>query len=147
MQETIERRWQYTLGSTKFSATFYVLFANCVYFDYYYYVCLSIYLTGFANLPPVFTQDMNNLALSESTSVDTIVYTLEGYDPEGGNVTFGLIGSDNFDVDPQTGEVKIVKELDREVIFHIFFHKTNLNRHINIFHPRHIHLHHSSTSN
>lgn len=124
MQETIERRWQYTVGSTKFSATFYVLFANCVYFDYYYYVCLSIYLTGFANLPPVFTQDMNNLALSESTAVDTIVYTLEGYDPEGGNVTFGLIGSDNFDVDPQTGEVKIVKELDREVIFHIFFHKT-----------------------
>lgn len=91
---------------------------------------MSIYFTGFANLPPVFTQDMNNLALSESTPVDTIVYTLEGYDPEGGNVTFGLIGSDNFDVNPKTGEVKIVKELDREVIFtihtlykHQIFHK------------------------
>lgn len=78
---------------------------------------MSIYFTGFANLPPVFTQDMNNLALSESTPVDTIVYTLAGYDPEEGNVTFGLIGSDNFDVNPKTGEVKIVKELDREVIF------------------------------
>uniref|UniRef100_A0A336M3D8 CSON011390 protein n=1 Tax=Culicoides sonorensis TaxID=179676 RepID=A0A336M3D8_CULSO len=69
---------------------------------------------GSANLPPVFTQDMNNLALSESTAVDTIVYTLEGYDPEGEDVTFGLIGSDNFDVNPKTGEVKIVKALDRE---------------------------------
>lgn len=64
---------------------------------------------------------MNNLALSESTQVDTIVYTLEGYDPEGEDVTFGLIGSDNFDVNPKTGEVKIVKALDREVfMFYIF---------------------------
>lgn len=45
----------------------------------------------------------------------TVVYTLEGYDPEGGNVTFGLIDSGNFMVDPLTGKVSIVKALDREV--------------------------------
>jgi hypothetical protein len=63
----------------------------------------------------VFTLDMSNLALSETTPVGSIVYQLEGYDPEGGNVTFGAIGSDNFQVDVITGEVKLVKALDREV--------------------------------
>lgn len=58
---------------------------------------------------------MNNHVLSESVPVGTIVYTLEGYDPEGGNVSFGLIGSDNFEVDPNSGKVKVVKPLDREV--------------------------------
>jgi len=63
---------------------------------------------------------MNNLALSEMTPLDSIVYRLEGYDPEGGNVTFGLIGSENFQVDAITGDVKLVKELDREVSELIF---------------------------
>lgn len=58
---------------------------------------------------------MNNLALSEATPVGWVVYKLEGYDPEGGEVTFGLIGSDNFAVDSKTGEVKVIKALDREV--------------------------------
>ncbi|GAB0095360.1 Cadherin-87A [Sergentomyia squamirostris] len=66
------------------------------------------------NLPPVFTQDMNNLALSESTPVGTIVYQLEGYDPEGEEISFGIVGSDNFMVNPRTGEVEVVKALDRE---------------------------------
>nr|XP_040218321.2 cadherin-87A isoform X1 [Anopheles coluzzii]XP_049463650.1 cadherin-87A isoform X1 [Anopheles coluzzii]XP_049463651.1 cadherin-87A isoform X1 [Anopheles coluzzii]XP_049463652.1 cadherin-87A isoform X1 [Anopheles coluzzii]XP_049463653.1 cadherin-87A isoform X1 [Anopheles coluzzii]XP_049463654.1 cadherin-87A isoform X1 [Anopheles coluzzii] len=66
------------------------------------------------NLPPVFTQDMNNLALSEQTPVGAVVYKLEGYDPEGGNVSFGLIGSDNFIADPISGDVQVIKELDRE---------------------------------
>lgn len=58
---------------------------------------------------------MNNLALSEATPVGWVVYTLEGYDPEGGEVTFGLIGAENFAVDPKSGEVKVIKALDREV--------------------------------
>lgn len=58
---------------------------------------------------------MNNLALSEATPVGAPVYTLEGYDPEGGEITFGLVGSDNFMVNPKTGEVTVVKALDREV--------------------------------
>lgn len=58
---------------------------------------------------------MNNLALSEATPLGFVVYTLEGYDPEGGEVTFGLIGSENFAVDPKSGSVKVIKALDREV--------------------------------
>lgn len=71
---------------------------------------------------------MNNLALSESTALNSIVYKLEGYDPEGGNITFGIVGSENFDVNPTTGEVKLIKELDREVreIFKYFHCLTNL---------------------
>lgn len=76
---------------------------------------LSPALPGECNLPPVFTQDMNNLALSESTPVGAIVYQLEGYDPEGEEISFGLVGSDNFMVNPRTGEVEIVRALDREV--------------------------------
>lgn len=71
--------------------------------------------SGNVNLPPIFTQDMNNLALSETTPLGSIVYRLEGYDPEGGNVTFGLIGSENFEVNAVSGDVKLIKQLDREV--------------------------------
>jgi hypothetical protein len=60
---------------------------------------------------------MNNIALSESTEVNTTVYTLEGYDPEGSAVTFGLLGSENFAVDPASGRVTLVKRLDREVSY------------------------------
>lgn len=60
---------------------------------------------------------MNNLALSEATPVGWTVYKLEGYDPEGGEITFGLVGSDNFMVEPKTGEVKVIKSLDREVTY------------------------------
>lgn len=67
------------------------------------------------NNPPVFTQDMNNLALSENTPVGSVVYTLEGYDPESSAVRFGLLGTDNFAVEPITGAVTVIKALDREV--------------------------------
>lgn len=70
---------------------------------------------GTCNLPPVFTQDMNNLALSEATPVGTVVYRLEGFDPEGSDVMYGLIGTNNFMVNSTTGEVKVVNPLDREV--------------------------------
>lgn len=72
--------------------------------------------TGVANQPPVFKQDMNNVVLSEDERIGNIVYRLEGYDPEGSNVTFGLLGSSNFHVDEHTGDVSLIKALDREVI-------------------------------
>lgn len=78
------------------------------------YAIIYIEICG-ANLPPVFTQDMNNFVLSEHTKVGTIVYKLEGYDPEGGEIVYGLIGSDNFSVNSTTGEVTLIKPLDREV--------------------------------
>lgn len=58
---------------------------------------------------------MNNVVLSETEPVGTVVYTLDGYDPEGSNVTYGLLGSANFEVDAHTGDVRLVRALDREV--------------------------------
>uniref|UniRef100_A0A1A9WEW2 Cadherin domain-containing protein n=1 Tax=Glossina brevipalpis TaxID=37001 RepID=A0A1A9WEW2_9MUSC len=66
------------------------------------------------NYPPIFRQINNNLVLSESTPVGTVVYQLEGSDPEGSNVTFGSIGSDHFRVDPISGNITLIKPLDRE---------------------------------
>lgn len=45
-------------------------------------ISVFIILPASANMLPVFTHDMNNLALSESTPVDTVVYKLQ-VDPEG----------------------------------------------------------------
>ncbi|XP_075975917.1 cadherin 87A isoform X2 [Anticarsia gemmatalis] len=70
---------------------------------------------GSTNMLPVFTQDMNNLALSESTPVGTIVYRLQGVDPEGLPVKYGLVGTDKFSVNPETGDVTLERPLDREV--------------------------------
>lgn len=59
--------------------------------------------------------DMNNLAMYESTPVGDVVYRLEGYDPEGSKVHYGLVGTDRFKVDRDSGEVTVAKPLDREV--------------------------------
>ncbi|CAH2085946.1 unnamed protein product [Euphydryas editha] len=70
---------------------------------------------GSTNKLPVFIQDMDNLALSESIPVGNIVYTLQGQtDPEGLPIKYGLVGTDKFSVNPATGEVTLVLPLDRE---------------------------------
>lgn len=76
---------------------------------------------GETNLPPVFTQDMDNLALSESTPVGTRVYSLQGKDPEDYPIKYGLAGTDRFSVVPETGDVMLIKPLDREVVDNIKF--------------------------
>lgn len=70
------------------------------------------------NLPPSFTLDMNNLALSESTPVGEKVFQLEATDPENSTVHFGIQGTDLLKVDRNTGDVTVVKPLDREVSIH-----------------------------
>ncbi|XP_048477676.1 cadherin-87A isoform X1 [Plutella xylostella] len=70
--------------------------------------------TGETNLPPEFRKDMNNLAVSELTPPGTVVYRLQGSDPEGGPIKYGLVGTDKFSVDPETGDVTLVKPLDKE---------------------------------
>ncbi|XP_021944400.1 cadherin-87A [Folsomia candida] len=67
-----------------------------------------------ANLPPYFTEDMNNHVIPENTPLGTIVYTLKGVDPEGSPVKFGLMGTDRLKVDEKTGVVTVVKVIDRE---------------------------------
>ncbi|XP_012545103.1 cadherin-87A [Bombyx mori] len=80
------------------------------------FVILSFCLgSSLANMLPVFTQDMNNLPLSESTPVGTVVYTLQGVHPQGLPIKYSMVGSDNFVVDPESGDVTLDKPLDREV--------------------------------
>lgn len=67
---------------------------------------------------------MNNLALSESTPVGEIVYRLEGTDPEDSPVHYGIIGTDRFEVDRDTGDVVVAKPLDREVSTFVIFYFT-----------------------
>ena len=42
------------------------------------------------NLPPFFTADMNQHTLTENTPVGSAIYTLQGKDPEGSRVKYGL---------------------------------------------------------
>uniref|UniRef100_A0A8B9EHQ2 Cadherin related family member 1 n=1 Tax=Anser cygnoides TaxID=8845 RepID=A0A8B9EHQ2_ANSCY len=62
--------------------------------------------------------NMALLSLSEDTPVGTYVYTLNGTDPEGDPVTYGLTyeaGSRRyFSVDRNLGNVTLIEELDRE---------------------------------
>lgn len=71
----------------------------------------------FCNESPIFSHDMNNFVISENTSVGTIIYTLQGYDPENSSLHFGIEGTDHLTVDRNTGEVKLIKPFDREVKF------------------------------
>ncbi|ALC46335.1 Cad87A [Drosophila busckii] len=81
----------------------------------WFIICLTTQLASSeTNLPPVFTQTLNNIVLYENVPVGTVVFRLEGYDPESSNVTFGSIGSDHFSVDPVSGNITLVKPLDRE---------------------------------
>ncbi|CAG9836975.1 unnamed protein product [Diabrotica balteata] len=58
--------------------------------------------------------DMNNLVLSENTPVDSVIYTLQGTDPENSPVHYGISGTDTLNVNSTTGEVTVVKPLDYE---------------------------------
>ncbi|XP_059387498.1 cadherin-related family member 1-like isoform X2 [Carassius carassius] len=87
-------------------------------------LCMSMAQSDFA---PYFYDNgagssNGNLALfsiSEDTSVGTHVYTLNGSDPEGEPVTYGMTfdkGSrDYFSVEPKSGNVTLIETLDREV--------------------------------
>ncbi len=66
------------------------------------------------NLPPFFTADMNQHTLTENTPVGSAIYTLQGKDPEGSRVKYGLQGTDQFAVDPNTGVVTVTRPIDRE---------------------------------
>nr|XP_026497199.1 cadherin-87A-like isoform X1 [Vanessa tameamea]XP_026497200.1 cadherin-87A-like isoform X2 [Vanessa tameamea] len=80
-------------------------------------VCVAavFFHVGFTNKLPVFLQDMDNLALYESTAVGDTVYTLQGTtDPEGLPIKYGLVGTDKFSVNSSTGEVTLILPLDRE---------------------------------
>ncbi|XP_021925581.1 cadherin-87A isoform X2 [Zootermopsis nevadensis] len=68
-----------------------------------------------ANRPPQLLDDINNLAISESTPVGKVLFTVHATDPEGSPVHYGIVGTDRLGVDKDTGEVRVISPLDREV--------------------------------
>ncbi|KAG5879259.1 hypothetical protein JTB14_012529 [Gonioctena quinquepunctata] len=58
--------------------------------------------------------DMNNLVIPENTPVGTVIYTLQGNDPENSPVHYDLQGTDILQVDHTSGKVTVVKPLDYE---------------------------------
>uniref|UniRef100_A0A803SPY4 Cadherin-related family member 1 n=1 Tax=Anolis carolinensis TaxID=28377 RepID=A0A803SPY4_ANOCA len=89
-------------------------------------IALSICIYTQANYAPYFFDNgpsstngnMALLSLSEDTEVGTHVYTLNGTDPEGDPVTYGMAfeaGSRNyFTINANYGNVTLIEELDRE---------------------------------
>uniref|UniRef100_A0A8C2EE69 Photoreceptor cadherin n=1 Tax=Cyprinus carpio TaxID=7962 RepID=A0A8C2EE69_CYPCA len=63
--------------------------------------------------------NMALLSISEDTSIGTHVYTLNGSDPEGEPVTYGMTfdkgSKEYFSVEPKSGNVTLIQTLDREV--------------------------------
>ncbi|XP_006630419.1 cadherin-related family member 1a isoform X1 [Lepisosteus oculatus] len=72
----------------------------------------------FDNGPSSDTGNMALFSLSEDTPVGTQIYILNGTDPEQDLVTFGLAfeagSKEYFKVDPKSGNVTLIEELDRE---------------------------------
>ncbi|XP_077586256.1 cadherin-related family member 1a isoform X1 [Stigmatopora nigra] len=62
--------------------------------------------------------NMALFSLSEDTPIGTLIYCLNGTDPEGQEVSYGLSfdpgSKEYFRVDPKTGNVTLVQKLDRE---------------------------------
>uniref|UniRef100_A0A8C4SUS9 Cadherin-related family member 1a n=1 Tax=Erpetoichthys calabaricus TaxID=27687 RepID=A0A8C4SUS9_ERPCA len=73
----------------------------------------------FDNGPYSNNGNMALISLSEDLPIGTQVYILNGTDPEGDLVTFGISfepgKKEYFKVDPQSGNVTLIRELDREV--------------------------------
>ncbi|KAJ1523428.1 hypothetical protein ONE63_001290 [Megalurothrips usitatus] len=58
---------------------------------------------------------MQGLVLFEDAAVGDVVYTLKGEDPEGSPLRYGIVGTDRFEVDRSSGQVRVVRPLDREI--------------------------------
>uniref|UniRef100_A0A672J406 Photoreceptor cadherin n=1 Tax=Salarias fasciatus TaxID=181472 RepID=A0A672J406_SALFA len=71
------------------------------------------------NGPSSTNGNMALFSISEDTPVGTQIYVLNGTDPEGDPVRYGLTyekgTKEYFNVDPKTGNVTLIQELDREV--------------------------------
>uniref|UniRef100_A0A3B3S047 Photoreceptor cadherin n=1 Tax=Paramormyrops kingsleyae TaxID=1676925 RepID=A0A3B3S047_9TELE len=72
----------------------------------------------FDNGPGSRSGNMALYSLSEDTPIGSHIYTLNGSDPENDPVRFGLTfekgSKEYFEVDPKTGNVTLIEELDRE---------------------------------
>ncbi|XP_077091590.1 cadherin-related family member 1a isoform X3 [Siphateles boraxobius] len=99
---------------------------------------LCVY-TGKSDFAPYFYDNGSgsnngNMALfsiAEDTAVGTHVYTLNGSDPEGEPVTYGMTfdkgSKESFSVEPKSGNVTLVESLDREVVENVRVFITDVN--------------------
>ena len=75
-----------------------------------------VYISGVrGNSPPQLLEDINNLAVNEDTPVGNVLFTVNATDPEGSPVHYGILDTDRLGVDQDTGEVRVIQPLDREV--------------------------------
>ncbi|XP_035214777.1 cadherin-related family member 1-like [Stegodyphus dumicola] len=77
---------------------------------------LATKCSGQINRPPEFLKgtDMDKFSLREDTPIGSPVYTLRARDPENSPVNYYISG-DTFSVDKDSGVVKLIRQLDREV--------------------------------
>uniref|UniRef100_I3KQ88 Photoreceptor cadherin n=1 Tax=Oreochromis niloticus TaxID=8128 RepID=I3KQ88_ORENI len=89
-------------------------------------MCLPTAQADFApyfydNGPYSYNGNLALFSLSEDTAVGTQIYRLNGTDPEGQEVRYGLSfdpgSKEYFRVDPKSGNITLVEKLDREVNF------------------------------
>lgn len=68
------------------------------------------------NQPPIFLAggDLSKFSIPEDTPVGSVIYRLKGSDPEGGELTYSISG-EYFRVNKRTGDLTLIKALDREV--------------------------------
>ncbi|XP_068574710.1 cadherin-related family member 1a [Cebidichthys violaceus] len=70
------------------------------------------------NGPYIYNGNLALFSLSEDTAVGTTIYCLNGTDPEGQEVRYGLSfdpgSKEYFRVDPKSGNITLVEQLDRE---------------------------------
>ncbi|XP_073989842.1 cadherin 87A [Rhodnius prolixus] len=88
------------------------------------WVLLAGIIGVYGNQPPSFIHDLDKSVFMENIPVGSVVGTLEGIDPEGATVRYGISGTDKFQVNSQTGEVTLVKPLDYEVTDTLRFYVT-----------------------
>jgi len=75
-----------------------------------------VYISGVSgNSPPQLLEDINNHAVNEDTPVGNVLFTVNATDPEGSPVHYGILDTDRLGVDQDTGEVRVIQPLDREV--------------------------------
>jgi hypothetical protein len=75
-----------------------------------------VYISGVSgNSPPQLLEDIHNLAVNEDTPVGNVLFTVNATDPEGSPVHYGILDTDRLGVDQDTGEVRVIQPLDREV--------------------------------
>lgn len=86
-----------------------------MYIFYFKTFNIITYFVVYGNQPPSFIHDLDKSVFMENIPVGSVVGTLEGIDPEGATVRYGISGTDKFQVNSQTGEVTLVKPLDYEV--------------------------------